>query len=214
LNKSNRTLSGITQSYLLSTELKIKELFLRRKESSNQHNGIHIQRVQDLESALVIIERLLDVFDNLPLPDWVGVTVDNFTQLTHCLVVLFKLNTLNEPGWDLIETRKRADVIRILDHYTERAERAFEMAGIVENDGLNRGVLNKASQFFKTVKMLMWTEMTKNMTHLNLEKDITEGFPSSAGDTVIPDEFIMSLVQEPWLSDLMEDSWDYIYANV
>lgn len=128
-------------------------------------------------------------------------------------MVLFKLNTLNEPGWDLIETRKRADVIRILDHYSERAERALEMAGIVENDGLNRGLLNKAPHFFKTVKMLMWTEMTKNMAHLNLEKDITEVFPRSAEDTTISDDFMMSLVQEPWLSDLMEDSWDCIYTN-
>ncbi|KAK6446169.1 hypothetical protein FP744_10002418 [Trichoderma asperellum] len=203
----------VALSYLLSTELKIKEFFLRRNESNNQHNGTHIQRVQDLESALIGIEKLLAVFDNLALPDWVGITVDNFTQLTHSLVVLFKLNTLNEPGWDLIETRKRADVIRILDHYSERAERALEMAGIVENGGLNRGLLNKAPHFFKTVKMLMWTEMTKNMAHLNLEKDINEAFPSSAEDIMTSDDFIMSLVQEPWLSDLMDDSWNCIYAN-
>jgi hypothetical protein len=198
---------------LASTELKIKEFFLRRYENSNQHNGTHIQRVQDLESALFGIEHLLAVFDNLALPDWVGISVDSFTQLTHCLVVLFKLNTLNEPGWDLTETRKRADVIQILDYYSERAECALKMAGIVENDRLSRGVLNKASHFFKVVKMLMWTEMTKNMPHLILEKDINEVFTSSAGDTMVQDGFIRSLEQDSWLLDLIDDSWDCMYTN-
>lgn len=154
------------------------------------------------------------MFNNLALPDWVGISVDSFTQLTHCLVVLFKLNTLNEPGWDLAEARKRADVIQILDCYSERAECALKMTEIVENDRLNRGVLNKALHFFKVVKMLMWTEMTENMPHLNLEKDINEVFTSSAGDTMITDSFIRSLEQDSWLVDLIDDSWDCIYTNM
>lgn len=214
MNKFNRIYPGATLSSLLSTELKIKEFFLRHNENNNQHNGTNIQRIQDLESALTGIEHLLAVFADLALPDWVGISVDSFTQLTHCFVVLFKLNTLNEPGWDLTETRKRADVIQILDQYAEKAKRALKMAGIVDNDGVNRGLLNKAPHFFKTVKMLMWTEMTKNTAHLNLEKDFTEVFPNSAGETMIPDDFIMSLVQDSWLSDLMEDSWDCMYTSM
>ncbi|KAF3075519.1 hypothetical protein CFAM422_002544 [Trichoderma lentiforme] len=200
----------VTRFYLLSTELKIKEFFLRHKESNNQHNGIQIRRVQDLESALTVIEHLLAVFDDLPILDWVGISVDYVTQLTHCFVVLFKLNTLKEPGWDLFETRKRADVIQILDQYSAKAERALEIIGIVGNEGPNWGLFNKGPHFFKTIRMLMWTEMATNMTYLNVEGDNPEELPGLTADNIVPDDLVMSLAQESWLSNLIEDPWDYI----
>ncbi|KAL7914420.1 hypothetical protein GGI35DRAFT_440133 [Trichoderma velutinum] len=200
----------VTISYLLSTELKIKEFFLRHKESNHQHNGIQIRRVQDLESALAVIEHLLAVFDDLPILDWVGISVDYVTQLTHCLVVLFKLNTLKEPGWDLFETRKRADVIQILDQYSEKAERASEIIGIMGNEGPNWGLFNKGPHFFKTIRMLMWTEMATNMTYLNVEEDIAEELPGLTADNIVPDDLVMSLAQESWLSNLIEDPWDHV----
>lgn len=196
--------------YLLSAELKIKEFFLRHKESNHRQNGICIERVQDLESALAGIEQLLAVFDDLPILDWISISVDYVTQLTHCFVVLFKLNTLNEPGWDLFETKKRADVIQILDQYSEKAEQALEMIGIVGNEGLSWGLFNKAPHFFRTIRMLMWTEMTTSMTHLNVGKNIAEVLPGLTGDSIVPDDLVMSLAQESWLSNLIEDSWDHV----
>ncbi|KKP00478.1 hypothetical protein THAR02_07423 [Trichoderma harzianum] len=196
--------------YLLSTELKIKEFFLRHKESNKQHDGIQLRRIEDLESALAVIEHLLAVFDDLPILDWVGISVDYVTQLTHCLVVLFKLNTLKEPGWDLFESRKRADVIQILDQYSKKTERALEIIGIVGNEGPNWGLFNKGPHFFKTIRMLMWTEMATNMTHLNVEENNAEELPGLTADNIVPDDLVMSLAQESWLSNLIEDPWDYV----
>ncbi|KAL6815337.1 hypothetical protein GGI42DRAFT_338665 [Trichoderma sp. SZMC 28013] len=179
-----KQLDDIRQSLPDDTELKIKEFFLRHRESNHQHNGTQIRRVQDLESALAVIEHLLAVFDDLPILDWVGISVDYVTQLTHCLVVLFKLNTLKEPGWDLLETRKRADVIQILDQYAEKVESALEIIEIVE--------------------------MTTNMTYVNAEEDIAEELPSLTADNIVLDDLVMSLAQESWLSNLIEDPWDYV----
>lgn len=77
------------------------------------------------------------------LEDWVGVNVDIFAQFTHCLVVLFKLTVLEEPGWDVAEVKRRANVLRIRDHYRDKIELVPQAIELVDAPGSRCGLFSK-----------------------------------------------------------------------
>jgi hypothetical protein len=156
----------------------------------------------------------MSVFSGAPPQDWVGINVDTFTQFTHCLVVLFKLTTLNEPDWDVAEVTRRADVFSILDDFSARAATISEVAGITDTDGLNRGIFTKTPALLKTIKALMMSEMEPSVAPLPEQNsgqggddDFLAGFTND-GDASY--DFLASLRHEPWLSDIMEYSWDLV----
>ena len=160
-------------------------------------------------------ERFIAVFSSAPPLDWVGINVDSFTQFTHCLVVLFKLTTLNEPDWDVAEVTRRADVFGILDEFCVKATQVPEMAGITDTDGLNRGIFTKTPALLKTIKALMMSEMEPPPVVPIPEQNSGQGGDDGflAGFTNESDasyDFLESLRHEPWLSDIMEYSWDLV----
>ncbi|KAI5459715.1 hypothetical protein BGZ63DRAFT_388528 [Mariannaea sp. PMI_226] len=207
--QSERTI----QMYLKSTELRIRDAFLNGVATYGQQNGTQFQRLQDLESTLSSAERFFLVMSELPLSDWIGINVDNFNQLCHGFVVLFKLNTLNEVGWDVEEVAQRANVFDILDQYCEKAGEASIVTGIQETQG-RRGILTKAIPILKTIKALMLAELQPSQPLVPDQNNTQaiEGDPLSGlfYDADISDDLIASLRQEQWLNDMMEYSWDLV----
>jgi hypothetical protein len=63
----------------------------------------------------VLIEQWFEVFDQLPLVDWIDVPYIVFDQLLHSLLLLFKLTILEEPSWDTEDVKKRANLLDIQD---------------------------------------------------------------------------------------------------
>jgi hypothetical protein len=147
----------------------------------------------------------------MPLDDWVGMNVDIFAQFTHLLVVLFKLTTLQEPDWDLEEVRMRADLFDILDRSCDMLQGLPLAVGITDADGPRRGLFFKSTDLLKTIKALFLAEMSSSM-HPILPSHDNVGEYSSAddlgGDSLISDDFMLNLANEPWLFDI----FDYSYA--
>jgi hypothetical protein len=50
-------------------------------------------------------------------------------------MILFRLSTLNELGWDTEEVRKRADVLDIMDGLAKGPERLTESVDLVDSMG-------------------------------------------------------------------------------
>lgn len=125
----------MTQFYFLDTKLTMQERLLRRPPRAPDPSGLtSVQRIRDLDTVLTCIEGQPAAFTEMAPSDWTSVTVDRFTQSTHCLGVLFKLTTLEEPGWDVEGVRRRADVLGILDHACEimRMHRVPAAVGTVD----------------------------------------------------------------------------------
>lgn len=153
---------------------------------------------------------------NMPLVYWTGVSMDTFSQLTHSLVVLFRLTTHNEPGWDQDEVRKRADVLSILDQACDTINQIPPTLGIVDADGPRSGIFFKTTYLFRAIKALFMREMQPTA----LEEQLPFSVPGPAVDTTLSmdaagepalvDDFIMNLSNEPWLADLlaMGPSWN------
>lgn len=152
------------------------------------------------------------------MADWIGITVDYFTQLTHILVVLFKLTTLDEPGWDLEEVRRRADVFDFLDRACESMDRVPAELGIVDADGPRRGLFFKAVYMLRTIKALFVAELPPGMLPNALPTPGSSGadYNDTAafeGEFSISEDFVLDLENEPWLSDIFGSSWDFRPEN-
>ncbi|KAI0123777.1 hypothetical protein BJ170DRAFT_598978 [Xylariales sp. AK1849] len=196
----------------IRTELTIQESLLNQPRAQTQTGLSHIRRLQDLDSVLTSVERWLTVFFEMNLNDWVGVNVDNFTQFTHCLVVLFKLTLLDERGWDLEEVKRRADVFDILDRSCEIADRVPGALGMVDADGPRRGLFFKITHIFQAIKALFLAEMARQRPTGTLQTPAGTGGSGNAaqfvGEASVPDDLFLNLSDEPWLSDIFDSSWE------
>ncbi|KAK3391310.1 hypothetical protein B0H63DRAFT_389631 [Podospora didyma] len=156
----------VCQFYLAHTELAIRENFLsRRPPTKPTSQESQFQRTKDLESVLTTAERWLGVLGSLPFGDWAGVSVDLFTQMTHTLVVLFKLSTLattnheSLPGWDTDDVRQRANVLAILDVWIETIQQLPGVLRIIDAEGPRRGLFFKTPTLLKAIRQLFVTEL-------------------------------------------------------
>lgn len=191
--------------------MRVQDSALNGSTITDQTGISHFRRVQELNSILTTVESWLAVFYEMPLDDWVGMNVDIFAQFTHLLVVLFKLTTLQEPDWDLEEVRMRADLFDIIDRSCDMLQGLPLAVGITDADGPRRGLFFKSTDLLKTIKALFLAEMPSSM-HPILPSHDNVGEYSSAddlgGDSLISDDFMLNLANEPWLFDI----FDYSYA--
>ncbi|KAI0121427.1 hypothetical protein F4776DRAFT_630812 [Hypoxylon sp. NC0597] len=201
-----------TQFYLLYTELKIRESLLGRPSPPDQAGLSNFQRLRDLESVLNIVERWLAAYSEMPLSDWVGISVDIFTQFMQYFVVLFKLSILDEPGWDLQEVRRRANIFEILDRACDNIDRVPVITGMVDAEGPRSGLFFKMNCVLRDVKALFLAEMPPDI-------QLGAAFPTpnsgpDANDTngnaelmdfTFSDEFLLSMLQE----NILGPGWNF-----
>ncbi|KAI1099756.1 hypothetical protein F4804DRAFT_73532 [Jackrogersella minutella] len=208
--QSHRT----TQFYLLNTELKIREAALGRPRLPDQTGISNFQRLQDLESVLSSIERWLSVYAGMPQCEWIGFTADVFTQFMQFLVVLFKLSILDEPGWDLQEVRRRADVFESLDRACENVDRVPALVGMVDADGPRRGLFFKMTCLLRDVKALFLAEMPPNAPPIAAfstpesgagANDISGTDGVEFMDFSFSDEILMGMLQD----NILSPAWDF-----
>ncbi|KAH8194399.1 hypothetical protein TruAng_011432 [Truncatella angustata] len=191
------------QLYIYNSELSIREYVLRKP--INKMATADMQRLKDLDSCLTAVEGWLCAFTELPLVDAIGTHVDNFTQFLHSIVVLFKLSTLEEAGWDLEEVRSRADIFGILDSTSRQIEGIVDVNGMVDADGPRSGLFFKAKYLWRAIKALLQAEMP---AHLSKSADADNGdAPATLVEEIPMDDFMMNLAYEPWLSDIFIDDW-------
>ena len=79
------------------------------------------------------LEMWFELFFEVPLPDWIGITFEKYAQFWHCLTLVFKLSTLDEQGWDTEEARRRIDLLDILERFSQNFERLPETLGLVDD---------------------------------------------------------------------------------
>lgn len=216
--------SGTSQFYLHSTETTILECFISRKPLQNDRTGVsHFRRIQDLQSVLYSVEHWLTLFLDMPLIYWTGISMDTFTQFTHSLVVLFRLTTLDEPGWDRAEVRKRADVFAMLDRACDLVDRIPGELGLVDAGGQRSGLFFKTNYLFRAIKQLFLREaMAKGIKVEQVISAAGQGMGAGA-DPQVPayestttDELIVDLSKEPWLADILDMNldWNYVAENL
>ncbi|KAJ6440730.1 Ca2+-modulated nonselective cation channel polycystin protein [Purpureocillium lavendulum] len=198
------------QLYLSHAELTVREGLIGRNQVNARDSLSHFSRLQDLELLMDCAEKWLGLFTQMPLNDWVGINVDVFAQFTHTLVIVFKLNTLSETGWDLDEYRRRANVLQILDRTCETIDSVPSATGMVDADGPRSGLFFKTTYLLRAIKALFVTEMGPLASAGREKPQSTDGRDGPLDDDSVSilDDFLMNLENEPWISDILGPSWD------
>ncbi|KAK8062461.1 hypothetical protein PG997_014558 [Apiospora hydei] len=205
--------------YLYNAELKVRESILARLNHQQEPGPTQFRTLQDLDSLLTCAESWLKVWLEMPLMDWLGITVDTFAQFTHFVIVLFKLTILDEPGWDMEEVRRRADVFAILDRSCEIVDNIPTAVGMKDiEEGSRRGLFFKTADLFRAIKALIMAEMGPDVLgnagllqppHSNAAKDY-----GIAGSIEFDQEYpswdgaMLNISDDPWLLDIWGSSWD------
>lgn len=149
--------------------------------------------------------------------------MDTFAQFTHSLVVLLRLTTLEEPGWDRDEVRRRVDVFAILDRACGRVDRIPGELGLLDSaDGTRNGLFFKTNYLFRAIKQLFLRHAKEKVTEVEQTvstagKGVESGFEAQAFQaSTTEDGLIMDLSNEPWLADLldMDLAWNWEAENL
>lgn len=152
----------------------------------------------------------------MPYALWVGIDVEFTAQVTHCLVVLFKLSMIEETGWDVREVKARADVFEIIDRHCDLLDRVPAELGLVDAPGPRKGILFKASDIFRMFKGFMRAKVAQSRPQdegslaspdsgVMVRSDATSFVEE---DAMVLDSNFMELLEEPWASDIFNFSWD------
>ncbi|EHA54154.1 hypothetical protein MGG_11311 [Pyricularia oryzae 70-15] len=141
----------------------------------------------------------------------------------------------DEPGWDAEEMRRRIDVFGLMDQAYDKLAAVGSAAGIVaDSPGPRLGIWQKSPMMFRMMKALLLAELPPGMTLPGMETAAEEAghhrhhhhqqqqpamrTPESMdqsnepGDVfagmMVPDQVLMTMADEPWLSELWGPSWD------
>ncbi|KAI1327773.1 hypothetical protein F5Y16DRAFT_370892 [Xylariaceae sp. FL0255] len=210
---ANIQCQATTQLYLKGTELIVRDFKLRGYHQQDKRDHTQFQRIQDLDTALSLAEQWIDTWIGMSVSELMGTTVDVFTHFLHSLVVLFKLTTLDEPGWDVEAVKRRADIFEIIDRVCGVITDAVRELGLVKATGPRHGLYFKTTYLFQAMKALFLAGMAPEMRPDPKDPVMDDiAFPDFNGVFDDPNwmsnDFIMGLANEPWISDIYMDIWD------
>ena len=166
------------------------------------------QRLTDLEETLSCAEQWVAELFEMPLEEWPSITVEIFTQMMYCFIVLLKLFTLEESGWDIDEVRRRVHVFEVIERVRDAVDKVPAITGMVDAPGERSGLFFKATPLFMAIKELFLRGTGGQGETIYQDVD-GEQQQTGSEDAHISEDLVMALADEPWLSDMFATSWDF-----
>ncbi|KAM0282911.1 hypothetical protein ACHAQH_002721 [Verticillium albo-atrum] len=195
--------NGLVACKFHDTELAIHECAL-----SQAHNPTSFPNMQRLEALFTCLHSIKSWFDlvlvmpPLTYPDY-GLSL--FTQISHCCIALHRLQTLNDPIWDIAAARAVIDLPQALEKLAERCATAADSALISaeENDEVT---FMKAAKLLRRMKGFWEKEIAERTA--KADRDAT-GLPTPAAqgtstslDGIELDDFDGELLDDEWFANV------------
>jgi hypothetical protein len=98
------------------------------------------------------VKSWFDVYFLILPAEYIGFPFIIFSQLTRCLIVLFKLSTLDDPAWDKSFVRNTADVILILNQAIFNLRQVNWLAKL-EDDNPEVNVFSRGADSYEAIRM-------------------------------------------------------------
>jgi hypothetical protein len=197
---------------MYSTEMAIHAAIIDKPKALRPTNFPDVQKLEALDSILTAIERWFEIFFEVPLNDWIGITFGDFVQFSHCLMLLIQLLAINEPGWDTEEVKKRADPVDILERVAKRLDRLPSTLGLIESVGTRRGgFIFQSARFIRGMQAFIVAELALKTVPANGPSNDHQNTADVAGDSSFPDDINMSFMDDPWLTDMFMSSWEFSF---
>jgi hypothetical protein len=143
----------------------------------------------------------------MPAVDWIGLTFNIFVQFGHCMMLLFKLTTLSEPGWDTNEVKKRANVLDMIERTSQRFSSLHRLLEQANGVGIEEhSVFFKATRLTQGLKALFLAKMTSIALLSEGQSSDDLSTANSFEEYSALDDSVMDLADDPWLTEIFA-SW-------
>ena len=186
---------------MYSAEIIVREASVKRPKSQDEAGAVDLQRLEELDSLLTTVERWLEARSKISAFDSLGITFTISSQLAHSVIVLFRLSTLDEPGWDKQEVRKRADLYDVLERTAQAYESLIRVHGMVDDTGTGEsGMLFKAPFLIRGMKANFRAEMAPESDFSASSGDHIVG---PFGEPLLMDDTMIYLPDDPLFTELM-----------
>jgi len=114
-----RPVADVAQDTILSgisyAELAICEVAIAKPKTVVTGAMSDMQRYEAMEACLGAVSEWFDRHFSIPSYVYIGMTFSYWWGMSHCLLTLYRLTILDDPGWDRRAVRDRMDLLAILD---------------------------------------------------------------------------------------------------
>ncbi|KAH8595671.1 hypothetical protein B0O99DRAFT_686658 [Bisporella sp. PMI_857] len=185
------TTAEVLLAHLYSTNLAINKTALSTLPIITKNSSF--QQLECLYSCLDSIKSWFDVFFRIPPGDYIGFPFSIFSQLSHCLITLYKLSSLDDPSWPKAEVRKTADILSILDMAINNLAQVSSLAGL-DRSNFGEDIFTRTAMRFRSIRV-GW--------EATLDADVVAatGAARSTVDANPPYDFSVEFPESEWPAD-------------
>lgn len=113
----------IVRLHLLHTEITLYAMALPTPFKADH------KRLDHLYACLVAVKEFLDVFIAMDPATYACFSATHLCQTAHTFTALFRLSTLDCPGWDRAAVCNMVDIVAIADKVSQRTRQASQATG-------------------------------------------------------------------------------------
>jgi hypothetical protein len=154
-----------------------------------------LAQLRSFSACVDVMEAVFATFNSIPLTDYIGIPFTVYSQLRLCLGMLLHLSTMDCPGWDRMDVRRRVDVIDVADQMIGNFSKASALySGCDEGSARDDSMARIASHL-------------KNMRNAfagKIEQSDGEGIAFAPTPTSAED---FSLTELPDMADFLDLDW-------
>ncbi|KAJ5709837.1 hypothetical protein N7493_009429 [Penicillium malachiteum] len=113
--------------HLYDTELSLYEIALVKPLADEEFSP---QRLDHLYACLHVVKQFFDLFFTITPVEYTSLALPHLTQVSHCLVNLFRLSSLDYPGWDKSAVKDTVDILLIAEQIATRMGQVADAVGM------------------------------------------------------------------------------------
>ncbi|RAL02599.1 transcription factor domain-containing protein [Aspergillus ibericus CBS 121593] len=118
--------------YVYDAEISLYEVALAQPRADTE---MSTRRLDHLYTCIQLVKQFFDLFFTICPAEYTSLALPNLTQLSHCLVTLFRLSTLDYPGWDKAAVKDTVDILAVAEEIATRMGQVADAVGIRSERG-------------------------------------------------------------------------------
>lgn len=214
-------LQDILLSHISYTELAMHEAALAKPPTPPLNGAMPaLQRYEAMEGSLSAVKAWFDQHFSIPSYVYVGMTFGYWCSMVHCLLVLFRLSTVDDPAWDRRAVRHRIDLLAICDRLRVGFEDLAAQRRLESGPAADEDALVKFCKMFATMKANWAAELAaldddaNPGRHVSAATTPAEAFVANGGADGLNNNTSLFQQQhddypEAWIAGLFDINWNF-----
>ncbi|KIW35297.1 uncharacterized protein PV07_02000 [Cladophialophora immunda] len=156
-------------------------------------NELTLEQWQSLDVALESIKSWFNVFFTIQPLAYLGLSHFIFLQLTRCIMILYRLKTLDDSTWAENHVWKTDEALQVLDRVLNNMEQVTFLGGFDNTDCPDGDVFTRTARMFRSLRPA-W-ETKRNSVQ-------SKSSPQYIDDLILPDLIGTDSFDIDWFTDL------------